>query len=72
VPSIGLIAAGDVAYNGVHQYLAETTSETRKEWIHALDMLINLRPKSVVAGHKVPSNTDDPEINHYQEVSGRF
>lgn len=62
VPSIGLIAAGDVAYNGVHQYLAETTSETRKEWMRALDMLIDLHPKSVVAGHKVPSNTDDPEI----------
>jgi hypothetical protein len=23
VPSIGLVVAGDVAYNGVHQYLAE-------------------------------------------------
>ena len=62
VPSIGLVAAGDVAYNGVHQYLAETTPETRKEWMQALDMLIALNPQSVVAGHKVPSNTDDPEI----------
>lgn len=62
VPSIGLIAAGDVAYNGVHQYLAETTTETRKEWINAIDKLITLHPKSVVAGHKVPTNTDDPEI----------
>lgn len=32
VPSIGLVVAGDVAYNGVHLYLAETTRETRKEW----------------------------------------
>jgi hypothetical protein len=62
VPSIGLIAAGDVAYNGVHPYLAETTIETRKEWINAIDKLIALHPKSVVAGHKVATNADDPEI----------
>ncbi|HTI09041.1 MAG TPA: MBL fold metallo-hydrolase [Puia sp.] len=62
VPSIGLIAAGDVAYNGVHLYLAETTSETRKEWRNSLDMLMALHPKWVVAGHKQPSFSDDPAI----------
>ncbi|MFC0515354.1 MBL fold metallo-hydrolase [Mucilaginibacter angelicae] len=62
VPSIGLIVAGDVAYNGVHVYLAETTSETRKEWRNSLDMLIGLQPKRVVAGHKQPSFSDDPAI----------
>jgi len=62
VPSIGLIVAGDVAYNGVHPYLAETTPATRKEWRNALDMLANLQPKWVVAGHKQPSFADDPAI----------
>jgi glyoxylase-like metal-dependent hydrolase (beta-lactamase superfamily II) len=62
VPSIDLIVAGDVAYNGVHVYLAETTSETRKEWRNSLDMLIELHPKWVVAGHKQPSFPDDPAI----------
>ncbi|MDO6432630.1 MBL fold metallo-hydrolase [Flavitalea sp. BT771] len=62
VPSIGLIVAGDVAYNGVHLYLAETTRETRKEWRSSLDMLAGLHPKSVVAGHKQPSLPDDPAI----------
>lgn len=62
VPSIGLIVAGDVAYNGVHLYLAETTPETRKEWRNSLDMLAALLPKWVVAGHKQPSFPDDPAI----------
>jgi glyoxylase-like metal-dependent hydrolase (beta-lactamase superfamily II) len=62
VPSIGLVVAGDVAYNGVHLYLAETTPETRNEWRAALDMLAGLHPKWVVAGHKQPSFTDDPSI----------
>ncbi len=62
VPSIGLIVAGDVAYNGVHLYLAETTSATRKEWKNSLDMLIGLHPKWVVAGHKQPSFADAPDI----------
>jgi len=61
VPSIGLIVAGDVAYNGVYPYVAETTVETRKEWRKSLDMLIGLHPKWVVAGHKKPDVSDDPE-----------
>jgi glyoxylase-like metal-dependent hydrolase (beta-lactamase superfamily II) len=62
VPSIGLVVAGDVAYNGVHLYTAETTPETRKEWRNSLDMLAALHPKWVVAGHKQPSLPDDPSI----------
>jgi glyoxylase-like metal-dependent hydrolase (beta-lactamase superfamily II) len=30
VPSIGLVVAGDAAYNGVHLFLGESTTETRK------------------------------------------
>ncbi|TCL71287.1 glyoxylase-like metal-dependent hydrolase (beta-lactamase superfamily II) [Rhizobium sp. BK251] len=60
VPSIGLIVAGDVVYNGIHPYLAETTKQSRLEWIAALDKLEALEPKAVVAGHKIPENDDDP------------
>jgi glyoxylase-like metal-dependent hydrolase (beta-lactamase superfamily II) len=60
VPSIGLIVAGDVVYNGIHPYLAETTTRTREQWIDALDELDALAPRAVVAGHKVPDNDDDP------------
>ena len=60
VPSIGLIAAGDVVYNGIHPFLAETTTQTRQEWIDALDNLEALAPRAVVAGHEVPRHDDDP------------
>jgi len=60
VPSIGLIVAGDVVYNGIHPYLAETNTQSRLEWIAALDKLEVLKPKAVIAGHKIPENNDDP------------
>ncbi len=60
VPSIGLIVAGDVVYNGIHPYLAESNAQSRLEWIAALDKLEALEPQAVVAGHKVPENADDP------------
>jgi glyoxylase-like metal-dependent hydrolase (beta-lactamase superfamily II) len=60
VPSIGLIIAGDSVYNSVHLYLAESTTESRREWIAALDKIESLRPTNVVASHKMPENQDDP------------
>jgi glyoxylase-like metal-dependent hydrolase (beta-lactamase superfamily II) len=60
VPSIGLVVAGDVVYNGIHPYLAETNTQSRLEWIAALDKLEALKPKAVIAGHKIPENDDDP------------
>jgi glyoxylase-like metal-dependent hydrolase (beta-lactamase superfamily II) len=62
VPSIGLIVGGDVVYNGIHPYLGETDTASRLEWISTLDKLEGLKPRAVVAGHKVPENDDDPRI----------
>ncbi len=62
VPSIGLLVAGDSVYNGIHPYLAETTTESRLEWIAALDKLEALNPRAVIAGHKIPENRDEPHI----------
>lgn len=62
VPSIGLIVGGDAVYNGIHPYLGETDTQSRREWISTLDTLEALKPKAVVAGHKVPENEDDPRI----------
>ena len=39
VPSVGLVVAGDVAYNDVHLYLPESKTHTRREWISALDTI---------------------------------
>jgi glyoxylase-like metal-dependent hydrolase (beta-lactamase superfamily II) len=62
VPSIDLVVAGDVAYNGVHPYMAEGNPESWAKWIAALDKLDLLKPRAVVAGHKRPENDDDPRI----------
>jgi glyoxylase-like metal-dependent hydrolase (beta-lactamase superfamily II) len=62
VPSIGLVVAGDAAYNGVHLHLAESNPQTRREWIAALDTIEALNPTAVIAGHKRPENDDSPRI----------
>lgn len=62
VPSIGLVVAGDAAYNDVHLYLAESNPQTRREWIAALDEIESLNPQAVVASHKRPENEDVPKI----------
>ena len=60
VPSIGLIVAGDVVYNQCRMYVGDTTPESRKNWIAALDRLAALNPAIVVAGHKKPGAPDSP------------
>jgi glyoxylase-like metal-dependent hydrolase (beta-lactamase superfamily II) len=57
VPSIGLVVAGDVVYNGIHPFLSESNRQTRLEWLDKIDAL---KPSAVVAGHKIPSNDDSP------------
>ena len=63
VPSIGLIVAGDAAYNGVHLHLSESPDQQkRQEWIAALDKMESLKPRAVIAGHKRHGNNDSPKI----------
>jgi glyoxylase-like metal-dependent hydrolase (beta-lactamase superfamily II) len=63
VPSIGLIVAGDAAYNGVHLHLSESPDQQRRqEWIAALDKMESLKPRAVIAGHKRVGNSDSPQI----------
>ena len=60
IPSIGLVVAGDVVYNGIHPFLGESNRQSRFEWIATLDKIDALKPSAVVAGHKIPGNDDDP------------
>ena len=63
VPSIGLIVAGDAAYNGNHLHLSESPDQQkRQEWIAALDKMESLKPRAVIAGHKRVGNDDSPRI----------
>jgi len=76
VPSIGLVVAGDVVYNQCRMYVGDTTPESRKNWIAALDRLAALNPTMVVAGHKKPGAPDSPstiqETKRYLEDFDRL
>jgi glyoxylase-like metal-dependent hydrolase (beta-lactamase superfamily II) len=61
-PDLRLVVAGDVAYNDTHQYMADTTTDSRQEWIAAVESLKKLDPAIVIAGHKNPDRPDDPAI----------
>src|SRR5207244_3954263 len=59
IPSLDAVIAGDVAYNGIHQWLAQTDHEQRMQWIASVEKVEALEPKIVVAGHKRPDARDD-------------
>jgi len=59
VPSIDLVVAGDIVYNDVHQYLAESIApEAREAWKASITKIKDLRPHTVVSGHKRPGAVD--------------
>lgn len=62
VPDIGLVVAGDAAYNDVHLHLGESPHELREQWLAGLDTVESLSPAAVVAGHKRPGRADSPAI----------
>jgi len=59
IPSLDAVIAGDVAYNGIHQWLAQTDHEKRMGWIASVEKIEALEPKIVVASHKRPDARDD-------------
>jgi glyoxylase-like metal-dependent hydrolase (beta-lactamase superfamily II) len=59
IPSLDAVVSGDVAYNGIHQWLAQTDHEKRMQWIASVDQIEALDPRIVVAGHKRPDARDD-------------
>jgi hypothetical protein len=52
--------AGDVVYNNVHQYVAESPDGGFEAWHRALDVVASLKPQYVVAGHKDARRADAP------------
>lgn len=61
VPALGLVVAGDVVYNGVHQFLLEAGNDGIEQWLRALDKVEALHPRIVIAGHKNKALPDDPQ-----------
>jgi glyoxylase-like metal-dependent hydrolase (beta-lactamase superfamily II) len=59
IPDLAAVVSGDVAYNGIHMWMAGSTPASRQEWLDALDALEALAPQTIIVGHKDPSAPDD-------------
>jgi glyoxylase-like metal-dependent hydrolase (beta-lactamase superfamily II) len=63
IPSLHAVVAGDLVFNGVHPWLANSNRRSRSGWLNSLDQLEALHPDIVVAGHKRDDTTpDSPDI----------
>lgn len=51
IPGQRILLAGDVAFNNMHVYTAETDSKTREKWLNSLRKIRELKPSVVVPGH---------------------
>jgi glyoxylase-like metal-dependent hydrolase (beta-lactamase superfamily II) len=51
IPGQGILIAGDVLFNDMHVYTAETDSRARGEWLNSLQKIRELKPSVVIPGH---------------------
>jgi glyoxylase-like metal-dependent hydrolase (beta-lactamase superfamily II) len=62
VPDLELVVAGDVIYNGVHMYLAQSAIVGGfGPWRGAIDRVEALKPRHIVAGHQNKQLDDHAE-----------
>ena len=59
VPDLRLVVAGDVIYNGVHMYLAQSATVGFGPWRDAIGKVEALGPRHIVTGHKNKELDDD-------------
>jgi glyoxylase-like metal-dependent hydrolase (beta-lactamase superfamily II) len=46
-----ILIAGDVVFNDMHVYTAETDSKAREKWLNSLEKIRELKPAIVIPGH---------------------
>src|SRR6202022_2154583 len=51
IPGLRILIAGDVLFNNMHVYTAETDSEARGKWLNSLQKIRELKPSVVIPGH---------------------
>ncbi len=62
VPDLDLVVAGDVIYNGVHMYLAQSVLVGGfGPWRDAIDIVESLKPRHIVSGHQNKQLDDHAE-----------
>ena len=51
IPGQRTLIAGDVVFNDMHVYTAETDSKAREKWLNSLEKIRELKPSVVIPGH---------------------
>src|SRR6266567_2896425 len=51
IPGQRILIAGDVLFNDMHVYTAETDSKAREKWLNSLQKIRELKPSVVIRGH---------------------
>jgi glyoxylase-like metal-dependent hydrolase (beta-lactamase superfamily II) len=51
IPGQRILVAGDVLFNDMHVYTAETNSKARGQWLNSLQKIRALKPSVVIPGH---------------------
>jgi len=51
IPGQRILIAGDVLFNDMHVYTAETDNKARGEWLNSLNEIRELKPAVVIPGH---------------------
>jgi glyoxylase-like metal-dependent hydrolase (beta-lactamase superfamily II) len=51
IPGQRILIAGDVVFNNMHVYTAETDTKARGRWLHSLNQIRDLHPSVVIPGH---------------------
>jgi glyoxylase-like metal-dependent hydrolase (beta-lactamase superfamily II) len=51
IPRQRILISGDVLFNGMHVYTAETDSKAREKWLNSLNEIRTLKPSVVIPGH---------------------
>jgi glyoxylase-like metal-dependent hydrolase (beta-lactamase superfamily II) len=59
IPGQRILIAGDVLFNGMHVYTAETDGKARGEWLNSLQRIRELKPSVVIPGHSKVGATLD-------------
>jgi glyoxylase-like metal-dependent hydrolase (beta-lactamase superfamily II) len=51
IPGQRILIAGDVVFNNMHVYTAETDGTAREKWLNSLEKIRELNPSVVIPGH---------------------
>lgn len=58
VPELDLVVAGDAIYNEIFPMLALSTPDEWQDWLRTVQMVEDLHPRMIVAGHRRPDGDD--------------